>query len=109
MDAASQPGLAAALGQLWQRFLPQMLERVAILEAAAQACTASRLDAAQAEAAHAAAHKLAGSLGSFDLAQGTTLARKLELLYSVGDVPGPQLGPQLASLTAELRSLIEHR
>jgi len=109
MDAESHSALSAALDQLWARFLPQMRERVAVLEAAAAACAEGRLNATETEAAHAAAHKLAGSLGSFNLTHGTVLARELELLYSVGDVPGRELGPQLTAHAAELRTLIEHR
>jgi HPt (histidine-containing phosphotransfer) domain-containing protein len=109
MDSDPKPELAAALELLWQRFLPETLERVASLEAAAAACSAGTGDAEQARSAQAAAHKLAGSLGSFNLARGSILARELEVLYSGDDHPGPELGPQLVSLAAELRTLVEHR
>ena len=42
---------------------------------------------AQREAAHAAAHKLAGTLGTFNLARGTELAREFELLFSAEPRP----------------------
>jgi HPt (histidine-containing phosphotransfer) domain-containing protein len=105
----TKPELAAALELLWQRFLPQMLERIALLEAAAAACGAGTLHTAQIKDAHATAHKLAGSLGSFNLTRGSVLAHELELLYSVQEEPAVELGAQLAAITAELRSLVEHR
>ena len=67
---------------MWARFRSQILERVAVLEAAASAVTAKNLTAAEREAANAAAHKLAGTLGMFNLTRGTDLARELELAYS---------------------------
>jgi HPt (histidine-containing phosphotransfer) domain-containing protein len=109
MDARPQPDLAQALELLWQRFLPQMLERVAVLETAAAACASGKLSAALTRAAHHAAHKLAGSLGSFNLTRGSVLAHELEMLYSAADQPDAIQAPQLASLATELRSLIETR
>jgi HPt (histidine-containing phosphotransfer) domain-containing protein len=107
MEPSSKAEISAALALLWQRFLPEMLARVSILEEAAKACASGTLIEAQIEAAHSAAHKLAGSLGSFNITRGSVLARELEVLYNVGDGPDPQLCPQITSLAAELRSLIE--
>lgn len=109
MQADLKPELNAALETLWKRFLPETLARVAVLEAAAAACSAGTAGAEQARDAQAAAHKLAGSLGTFNLARGSILARELEVLYSVDDQPGPELGPRLTSLAAELRTLVEQR
>jgi HPt (histidine-containing phosphotransfer) domain-containing protein len=107
MEPSSKAEMTAALALLWQRFLPEMLARVSILEEAARACAEGTLIEIQIEAAHSAAHKLAGSLGSFNITRGSVLARELELLYSGGDGPDPQLGPQVTSLAAELRALVE--
>jgi len=107
MEPAEIAKLAATLDLLWQRFLPQMLERIALLETAATGCRNATLTEAQIRAAHNAAHNLAGSLGTFDLTR--VLARELELMYSVGDGPAPELAPQLTSLAAELQSIVESR
>lgn len=109
MEPASPEQLAAAIDLLWQRFLPQTLDRVAILEAAAAACARGTLGEAQTRAAHDAAHKLAGSLGTFNLTRGSVLARELEMLYSPADPPAVDLAPQLADHASQLRSLIELR
>jgi len=98
--------IAAALDRLWVRFLPEIRARVEILEAAALALAGGTLSLAQRESAAGAAHKLAGTLGTFSLARGTVVARELELLYSDGDGPSTESAAQLA---AELRNLVERR
>ena len=103
----ASPALAAALERLWAKFLPDLRERVAVLESAAQSLAANALTAEQQAAAHAAAHNLAGVLGTFNLERGTELARELELLYA--SAPDPSAAPHVARQTLELRALIENR
>lgn len=109
MTPADPSELAAALAQLWQKFLPEMTARVSVLESAAAACAAANLTPAQQQAAASAAHKLAGVLGTFGLAQGTALARELETLYSAPAAPTPSHFAHILSLTADLRSVIASR
>ncbi len=109
MDATVQANLAEALDRMWLQFLPQMRERVVVLEAAAAAFAAGRLSRELTEEAIAAAHKLAGVLGIFSLARGTDLARKLEAIYSHEGGPGPALAKHLSEIAAELRATIEER
>ncbi|HEY1805263.1 MAG TPA: Hpt domain-containing protein [Terracidiphilus sp.] len=103
------PAISLALDVMWARHRSQILERVSVLESAALAVTAESLTAADREAAHAAAHKLAGTLGMFNLMCGTDLARELELVYSQQSFPPATSGKHLASLAAELRTMIENR
>jgi HPt (histidine-containing phosphotransfer) domain-containing protein len=100
------PEIAAALDRLWGRFLPEIRARVEILEAGAQSLVDGTLSTAQRESAASAAHKLAGTLGTFNLARGTVVARELEHLYAGGDGPSPQ---DAAQKSKELRELIEGR
>jgi HPt (histidine-containing phosphotransfer) domain-containing protein len=109
MEPIAKPDLSAAIDKLWVRFLPEIRARVAILESAAAASAASSLDRPQREAANAAAHKLAGTLGTFNLTRGTVLARQLELMYSQETGPLPALAKRLAAITAELRTIVENR
>jgi HPt (histidine-containing phosphotransfer) domain-containing protein len=102
---APQPSLTAALDRLWTRFLPEIRERAAVLDAAIQAAAAGSLGVEQKEAAASAAHKLAGVLGTFNLQRGTELARQLELQFN----GTPDSAAQLSSLASEMRSLIENR
>lgn len=106
-EPAMPPELNAALDRLWKQFLPQIEERVAVLEAASQSLSSDRLTNDQRDGAQAAAHKLAGVLGTFGLTKGTILAREAEMLYS-GDAD-PASAPQLIEISAQLRSLIAQR
>jgi HPt (histidine-containing phosphotransfer) domain-containing protein len=94
---------------MWGRHRSQILERVAVLEAAASAIIAKSVTEAEREAAQAAAHKLAGTLGMFNLNRGTDLARELDLAYSSESALAAASGPHLASLATELRTMIENR
>lgn len=101
--------ISKALDQMWTRHRSEILERVAVLEVAASAVTAKTLTEAEREAAQAAAHKLAGTLGMFNLARGTDLARELDLTYSSESALAAVSGKHLISLAAELRTMIESR
>lgn len=108
-DAASQPALTAALDQLWARFLPQIVERVSILDSAADALAAGHLSPAQCAQASTAAHKLAGVLGTFGLTQATDLAREAEIFYTGEPQASPQAASRLRFIATQLRSLVECR
>ncbi len=110
-QSASQAdaAISMALDTLWTRHRSQILERVVVLEAAASAVTANKLSASDCAAAQAAAHKLAGTLGMFNLMRGTVVARELEQIYSRGSAPPGAAGQQLASMATELRTMIENR
>jgi HPt (histidine-containing phosphotransfer) domain-containing protein len=107
LTMTTNPGMAEALARLWTKFLPEITQRVAVLEAAAQALSAGLLSAEQRSAAHAAAHKLAGTLGTFGLHQGTDLARKAEALLAEEIPQGDAV--QLEDYARELRALLDSR
>jgi HPt (histidine-containing phosphotransfer) domain-containing protein len=115
MEGPDQPGspanasLAQAIDRLWTRFLPEMRERASVLAAAAAALAENNLSAAQCEAAHAAAHKLAGVLGTFNLTHGTVVARELETYFSREGGPGSDIANRLVDAVQELRIMIENR
>jgi HPt (histidine-containing phosphotransfer) domain-containing protein len=95
-----------ALGRLWTKFLPEIENRMAILESAVHGLESGSLSADKREAAHQAAHKLAGVLGTFGLHRGTELARQSELGFSDGK---PASAGELSSWVAELRLLVNQR
>ena len=105
----SSSGITAALDRLWERFLPEIRGRVALIESAGIALRDGIPNPVQQQAAHAAAHKLAGVLGSFGLALGTDLARKAELLLAEREMPGRIEPAELLRLAAGLRALVESR
>jgi len=99
--------LSAAIDLMWKKFLPEIRARVRVLEDAAGAASAGILSEEQREAAQSAAHKLAGTLGTFGLGRGTKLARKLEKIYTGEAIKVS--APQIAELAAEMREMIEAR
>src|ERR1700742_3842475 len=96
------PEMAEAMARLWAKFRREMEERVSLIDEAANAAAAGILTDEQRVAGHAAAHKLAGSLGLFGMTRGTEIARQLEhLLESM-----PEDTPALAEGVQELRTML---
>lgn len=109
MSEAESSLLTEAMNRLWMKFLPQMAERVATLERAAESAKNGRLDAAEKQAASSDAHKLAGVLGTFGLQRGTELAREAETLYG-GPLDGSApLSARLLEIARQLRLIVESR
>jgi HPt (histidine-containing phosphotransfer) domain-containing protein len=109
LDATGKDALKQALDRMWTQFLPTMMERVAILETAAAAFASNRLSTEEQEAAHGAAHKLAGALGTFSLSEGTFLAREAEVICAPDRGQDPAGAARLTEIAARLRTLIESR
>lgn len=101
------PDVSAAIGALWERFKGVAFDRLEQVEAAAIAQLEGQLDPASQRRVEREAHKLAGSLGTFGFAEGSRLARELEVLLQ-----GP-LGEaetlRLSDLTVALRRTLEAR
>jgi HPt (histidine-containing phosphotransfer) domain-containing protein len=109
LEHTEQAALNQALDRMWTKFLPQLEERVGILETAAAAFSANQLSSMGQQAANAAAHNLAGVLGTFGLAEGTVLARELEFMYSREGGPDRSLAARLTAIAAELRTIVASR
>ena len=109
MEPADNASLSEAMNRLWDRFLPQLEERVATLEAAAAALSAGTLTAELREQASHAAHNLAGVLGTFGLDEGTRLAREAEVIYSCAPEAGHPTESRLAAIGAHLRAMVATR
>ena len=107
-DQKKTADIARVLDAMWTKFLPDIRDRVSVLERATQAAAEGTLDGDLREAAKSAAHKLAGTLGTFGLSRGTDLARELELVFS-SDRPEPLDPSQLKSAAAEIRVAVETR
>jgi len=109
MAADERTALTAALDRLWIQYLPLMQERVEILEAAARDLAAGPIPDDRQQEAQAAAHKLAGVLGTFGLTRGTELARELEIIYSRQNNPEASLAERLSSITGEIHTIVDSR
>ena len=102
-----EPAFNQAIGALWRQYQGLMAERLEALQKAMAALEAGTLSEELRQAAGKAAHKLAGVLGMFDRAEGTQLARQLEmLLLEPGTNPDSQM-PALVKALAELLNLTE--
>ena len=109
METNQQSAVAAAMNRLWAQFLPQLEERVRVLESEAAALAESSLTVEQREQASSAAHKLAGVLGTFGLDEGTNLAREAESFYSSGAEAGRNACERLAQIPLQLRAMFAAR
>lgn len=87
---------------LWERKRPLMLQRLTVLDQAAEAAANGDLGSSLCQQALNEAHKLAGSLGVFGFPRGTEIARELEHELERGTVE-PE---QILLLTKELREAL---
>lgn len=88
------------LQALWQRNLPILRSRLALLESAADSAVAGSLSDELRSEAGATAHKLAGSLGMFGYTGGTEICRSIEHLLEGSEPFAPET---LRQMTASLR------
>jgi HPt (histidine-containing phosphotransfer) domain-containing protein len=103
------PGLKEALDRLWRQFLPQMRDRVTVLDTVVGPLAVGALADEHRNAVAAAAHNLAGILGSFGLPEGTVLAREAETICSEHVGAAPAAAARVAEIAMHLRELIESR
>lgn len=99
--------MAEAMAELLQRFRPLLEERVTLIEGAARAAAEGTLDDGQRSDGYGAAHKLAGVLGTFGMAEGTEKARVAEQLLGDGHPVGAPEVERLQQIAAELRAMLE--
>ncbi|HEU4811629.1 MAG TPA: diguanylate cyclase, partial [Nocardioides sp.] len=82
----------SSIAAIWDRVRPTVLEGVAVIEEAVVALLEGRLGEEERAAAERAAHKIAGSAGTFGFHRATGLARDLEALFAVGTEHDEQAG-----------------
>lgn len=92
--------------RLWTQYFPKIEERVLELETAAASCVQGNLSEEQRNRAQAAAHKLAGVLGTFGLDRGTQLAREAELYYSERGNMTQGRAMRQAEIAAQIRASV---
>jgi len=100
---AQSDATRALLHRLWQRGIPLLMERLAVLDHAAAAAHAGTLTADLREQAVDVTHKLSGSLGMFGYPDGTELTRELEVLFEAPTAAPPG---RLTEITTELRAIL---
>ncbi|MBW4520632.1 MAG: response regulator [Scytolyngbya sp. HA4215-MV1] len=92
------------LTQIWKRSRTRILERIRGLENALS--DRSQLDQSTREQVIQEAHKLIGSLGAFDLAEGCRIAREIETLAQSPSPPG-KVTKALYQLVKQLLLIVE--
>ncbi|MBS1820611.1 MAG: Hpt domain-containing protein [Acidobacteria bacterium] len=100
---AAAAEISALLADLWQRHLPSMRERLALLDRTALLAASGRLDETDRAEAQSVAHKLSGNLGMFGYGDAGSVAGKIEEILKV---PTPQTLLHLATLARELRAIL---
>lgn len=108
-EQQSTPDFTAILDKLWAKYLPDVLERVTVLDSAVQACADGKWTSEIRAAAHSAAHKLAGTLGTFNLAHGTELAREFETMSANDESFSAADAARLKSIAVEIRAAVINR
>jgi HPt (histidine-containing phosphotransfer) domain-containing protein len=97
------------LDDLWDKFLPQMQSRIETIQLAIEALQQNRLNHEIRLAAKEAAHKLAGSLGTFGLQKGSDAAAEIQKLLSENGALGSVELGRIQQLVKWLRRDTEDR
>jgi HPt (histidine-containing phosphotransfer) domain-containing protein len=93
------------LAELWKKYLPDIGERVGVLERACALLREGRFSEEERKPALGAAHKLAGAMGTFGHTHGTELAREVESMLENGNITPKQID-EMKSRIEELRAMI---
>ncbi|MCP3997214.1 MAG: response regulator [bacterium] len=97
--------MSSMLAKLWQRHRVTNLDRITILEQSTANVLRGCAEAEELEEAAKAAHKLAGSLGTFGLDAGSRAALEAETILGVTPIDGRLLAEAVSSL----RTTVEQR
>ncbi len=106
LPEATARNLQVMLGQIWKKNEATILERVEALRTAHWQLQTGPMNSECERQALAAAHKLAGVLGTFGLARGSELARAAEAILQQNS---PDQAPALGSILDELLPLIQSK
>lgn len=102
-----QAALKSKLAAVWKRSRSRMLARLDVLDQASVRPLGGRLDLTLRKQAESAAHKLAGSLGTFGLEAGSRFAREMEDLLRSNSLTSEARARRFSELAAALRVEIE--
>ena len=106
LEKDGQEELQSAISNIWLRFKPVSLQRVALVESAITALLSGPIDPELQKKAEGEAHKLAGSLGSFGFADGSRDAREIEIILQSEHLIEPQI-LRLSELVVNLHAQLE--
>jgi diguanylate cyclase (GGDEF)-like protein len=95
------------VAKIWERAKAKTLQQIEVLEAVVGLTPTSEKSDRLWKRARQEAHKLAGSLGTFGLAEGTQLARQIEQFLQLETTLSPDQQQQLQQQVIDLRHLLE--
>jgi CheY-like chemotaxis protein len=101
------PPAPSSVARIWAQSHDMIFERLAAVEKATNALRRATLTPEVRQKGVLEAHRLAGSLGMFGLAQGTQVAREIERLLGDQAVLAPETPHRLMELSAALRKELE--
>ncbi|HEY6291561.1 MAG TPA: response regulator [Terriglobia bacterium] len=105
--AGHQAVIKGRLAEVWNRARSRMIERLDVLDQAGVALLEGRLGSELRKQAESDAHKLAGSLGIFELAAGTRFAQEIERSLRCDSLRSEAQARRFSELAAALRLEIE--
>jgi hypothetical protein len=105
--SAAMVAMPDIIRKVWARRKGNVLARVDVLEHAAAALRAGRLDPRLHAEAYSEAHKLAGAVGTFGFARASELALDAERMLGREEPLSRHEGAWLATVVAEMREELE--
>ena len=109
VEASIEQKFNQAMDKMWQKYEGIMMQRLEVLQQAANAVKAKTLSQELREEATKAAHKLAGVLGMFELEAGTKIAADLENILSGNDRLTSTQKRQVRSQVETLSNLLNQK
>lgn len=106
-DGATDEQTAEVMATLWERYKGTMTARMSVIEGATRRLLDGELSDKERTNAHAEAHKLAGSIGTFGYLEASRLAREIEELLERQGPLGEAEAAQLSALAARLRAEVD--
>ena len=107
MPDEQTPPVPSSAARVWVQFRDMIFERMDAIDAAVIALRDGALSQEVRQKGVLEAHRMAGSLGMFGLAEGTRIAREIEHGLA-GDAPtGPEISAHLVASAAALRKILE--
>jgi len=107
VPSTPQTQALSSAARVWTQFHDVIFDRMATIETAVAALRQGQLADEVRKKAVMEAHRLAGSLGMFGLAEGTRLAREIEDALGDGAPLGPEISRKLTEDAAGLRQILE--
>ncbi|NHC36967.1 response regulator [Scytonema millei] len=109
-NLTSEQQTLSAVAGIWHKFKPRVAEQIGVLEqASAAVSTNNTLSSELLESARKEAHTLAGSLGTFGLAQGSKLAKEIEQMLKGDRAVLQSEATNFCQLVLALRQEIEQK